>query len=218
MGNLIVTALAKQLAREIATLPLDERIEALNETRLALHEVSPFADEPVDCVMWVPAAEVHANDYNPNQVAPPEMRLLETSIMADGYTQPIVTHKEAEGRVTVDGFHRTRIGKDCPLVRKRVLDRLPVVQIRAAQTDKEARMASTIRHNRARGKHAVDPMTDLVAYLAKKGWDDAKVSKELGMDLDEVLRFRQISGLAELFADREFSEAWEIDEDALAER
>jgi ParB-like chromosome segregation protein Spo0J len=215
MGNLIVSALVKQLAQEIAALPLAERIEALNDARSALHAISPFADEPVDCVLWVPSDSVLANDYNPNQVAPPEMRLLETSIMADGYTQPIVTHTSDEGRVTVDGFHRTRIGKECPLVRKRVLNHLPVVQIRAAQGDKESRMASTIRHNRARGKHAVDPMTDLVSYLAKKGWDDAKVSKELGMDLDEVLRFRQISGLAELFADREFSEAWEIDEEQM---
>jgi ParB-like chromosome segregation protein Spo0J len=216
--NLLVASLVKQLTGELSGMSADECLDELNEIRTALHEVSPMRDEPVDCVLWVPSAEVHANDYNPNQVAPPEMRLLETSIMADGYTQPIVTHKEDEGRVVVDGFHRNRIGKECPLVRKRVLGRLPVVQIRAEQTDKEARMASTIRHNRARGKHAVDPMTDLVAYLAKKGWDDAKVSKELGMDLDEVLRFRQISGLAELFADREFSEAWEIDEDELADR
>lgn len=217
MGNLTKTAaLTKQLADELSKLPLDERIEALNLARVALHEVSPFADEPVDCVLWVPAETVQANDYNPNQVAPPEMRLLETSIIADGYTQPIVSHEDDSGLVVVDGFHRNRVGRENPLVRKRVLGRLPIVKIRAAQGALEDRMASTIRHNRARGKHAVNPMTDMVGHLAKKGWDDVKIAKELGMDPDEVLRFRQITGLAELFSDRAFSEAWEIDEEALA--
>lgn len=215
----MVAALAKQLAAEIAKIAdVDERIEALNIARAALHEVSPFADEPVDCVLWVPADTVQGNDYNPNSVAAPEMALLTTSILSDGYTQPIVSHEDDAGLVVVDGFHRNRVGKENPLVRKRVLGRLPIVKIRAEQGALEARMASTIRHNRARGKHAVNPMTDMVAHLAKKGWDDAKIGKELGMDPDEVLRFRQISGLTELFGDREFSEAWEIDEDELSGR
>lgn len=209
---------ASAIVEAIRGLPLAEQIEALNLVRGMLHTVSPFADEPVDCVMWVPFDTVHANDYNPNKVAPPEMRLLETSILADGYTQPIVTHHDDGVRVVIDGFHRNRVGKESKEIRKRVHGYLPVVQIRASQADKDARMASTIRHNRARGKHAIDPMSDLVAYLAKKGWDDEKICKQIGMDPDEVLRFRQIGGLAEVFADREFSEAWEIDEEELRRR
>lgn len=202
---------AEELARIIATLPAPAQIECLNAARAALHAVSPFRDEPVDYVAWVPADFLSANDYNPNTVAAPEMRLLELSILADGYTQPIVTHHEAADRhIVVDGFHRSRVGKESKDVRKRVRDHLPVVHIRASQADIPERMASTIRHNRARGKHGVEPMTGIVAYLAKKGWDNEKIGRQLGMEPDEVLRFKQITGLAELFRDREFTEAWDI--------
>jgi ParB-like chromosome segregation protein Spo0J len=211
--NLIASEIvdrARKLAGELASLPESERIEALNDIRAALHDVSPFADEPVECVLWVPADRVRANDYNPNKVAPPEMRLLEHSIASDGYTQPIVTHDDGDGYTVVDGFHRNRVGKESPKVRKRLRGYLPIVRIRASQADTEKRMASTIRHNRARGKHAVEPMTGIVVYLAKKGWDDEKIGRELGMDPSEVLRYKQITGLAELFKDREFSQSWEI--------
>lgn len=172
--------------------------------------MSPFKNEPVDCVQWVPSEQVIANDYNPNSVAPPEMLLLETSILADGFTQPIVTNPESEQWVVVDGFHRSRVGKESPEVRDRVRGFLPVVRIRQEQTGAEERMASTIRHNRARGKHGVEAMSGIVEYLAKKGWDDKKIGKELGMEPDEVLRLKQITGLAELFAQEEFSEAWDV--------
>ena len=145
------------------------------------------------------------------QVAAPEMELLRKSIRADGYTQPIVTFLEGSSRQVVDGFHRNRVGKECLDVRKRVHGYLPVVQINAERGDRKDRIAATIRHNRARGKHGVEAMSQIVAELAKKGWEDAKIAKELGMDSDEVLRLKQITGLAELFADREFSEAWEVD-------
>lgn len=210
-----VRELARAVAEAIAALPADRRVEALNAAREELHRVSPFRDQPVDFVRWLPAESVEGNEYNPNKVAPPEMRLLELSIDADGYTQPVVAHEAADGRrVVVDGFHRSRIGKESKKVRKRVRGHLPVVQIRAGQTDETARMASTIRHNRARGKHGVEPMTGIVAHLAKKGWEDMKIAKELGMDGDEVLRFKQVTGLAELFADRGFSEAWDVLTDA----
>lgn len=197
------------LIGQLADMPEAERIDALNRIKLALHEVSPFRDEPVDCVTWVPGEQVEANDYNPNSVAAPEMKLLERSIEADGYTQPIVAWREGESLTVVDGFHRNRVGKECAAVRDRVKGYLPVVAIRDSQAGKEDRVAATIRHNRARGKHAVTSMTDIVNYLAKKNWSDKKIGKELGMDPDEVLRFRQIGGLAEAFADHEFSEAWE---------
>lgn len=199
------------LCADIAALPIEQRVDALNNVRAALHDVSPFCDEPVDCIQWVKADAVTANDYNPNSVAPPEMRLLATSIMADGYTQPIVGNREGDVIVVVDGFHRHRVGKENKQVRSRVHGYLPVAQIRSVQGGRQERMASTIRHNRARGQHSVEKMSEIVAELAKKGWDDQKISKELGMDADEVLRLKQITGLAELFADREFSEAWEAD-------
>jgi len=206
---------ADNLAALIAALPDRERIKALNGVRQKLHDISPFRDEPVDLVLWVPVDDVTANDYNPNTVAPPEMKLLETSILKDGYTQPVVTHDTGGIRLVVDGFHRSIIGRHSKDVAARIKKHLPVVQIRASQADDGARMASTIRHNRARGKHGVEPMTGIIAYLAKKGWGDAKIGKELGMEPDEVLRLKQITGLAELFADRAFSEAWEIDREAL---
>lgn len=194
----------------LSRLDLEQQIGALNAIRRALHQVGPFAHEPVDMVEWVPAELVQANDYNPNTVAKPEMKLLETSILADGYTQPIVTHVTGSGREVVDGFHRNRVGKESAGVRERIHGYLPCVQIRQGQEAKEERMASTIRHNRARGRHGIAPMTEIVGYLVKKGWDDAKISKELGMDLDEVLRFRQVGGLADLFRDEEYSKAWDL--------
>lgn len=208
-----IEARAHDLAAELERLPEAERIECLNRIRAILHRASPLRDEPVDLVQWVPAETVVANDYNPNSVAPPEMRLLETSIVADGYTQPIVTYANGAGHIVVDGFHRNRVGKESKTVRKRTRGYLPVVRVRPEQEGETERIASTIRHNRARGKHAVEPMTGIVGYLAKKGWDDAKIGRELGMDPDEVLRFKQLTGLAELFADREFSEAWEAVDD-----
>lgn len=164
-------------------------------------------NHPVSRVLWVPAELVQANDYNPNSVAPPEMRLLELSIEQDGYTQPIVTWLREDGVYeVVDGFHRHRVGKE-----KLKLSHLPVVVINADRQEKSDRIASTIRHNRARGKHAVSAMSDIVQELARRNWSDAKIAKELGMDADEVLRLKQISGLAEMFADQEFSEAWETE-------
>lgn len=199
-------------------LSIDERVSTINKLREMIHERGPFAGEPVDLVRWVRADRVHANDYNPNSVAPPEMELLRHSIMSDGYTQPIVTNEEGEHLVVIDGFHRNRVGKECKDVNKRVMGYLPVVQIKESQSGKEDRMASTIRHNRARGKHRVDAMSDIVLELKRRNWNDEKIGRELGMDPDEVLRLTQIGGLAEMFADKDFSEAWEpgtITEDEL---
>lgn len=199
----------KQAIQDAAALPLDERVSFINEIREALHAISPFASEPVDFVRWVKSEDVHANDYNPNSVAPPEMELLRVSIMADGYTQPIVAMEDESGYVVVDGFHRNRVGKECADVRERVSGYLPLVKIRQQQEDRGDRIAATIRHNRARGKHKIDAMSDIVVELKRRNWSDEKIGKQLGMDPDEVLRLCQISGLAEMFADAEFSEAWE---------
>lgn len=193
----------------LAMLPLAQRVEELNALREVLHAVSPFNSEPVDFVRWVRAEVVRSNDYNPNSVAPPEMELLRLSIEADGYTQPIVATDDFE---VVDGFHRHRVGKEAPDIQARVHGYLPVVEIRHSQADKADRMASTIRHNRARGKHKVEAMSDMVIELKRRNWSDEKIAKNLGMDADEVLRLCQISGLAELFKDQEFSQSWDIDD------
>jgi ParB-like chromosome segregation protein Spo0J len=197
------------IINELGGKELGERVDWINGLREAIHSVSPFAGEPVDFVRWVPNGRVEANDYNPNSVAPPEMELLRTSISADGYTQPIVAHDEGDKYVVIDGFHRNRVGKECLDVRQRVHGYLPVVQIRADATDRNHRMASTVRHNRARGKHKVEAMSDMVIELKRRNWSDDKICKELGMDRDEVLRLCQISGLSEIFAGQEFSKAWE---------
>lgn len=205
-----ITEDARAIFSRLADLDDDARMDAINEIRKALREYSPMKREPVDCVLWVKANQLHANDYNPNSVAPPEMRLLQLSIMSDGYTQPIVAWPDhGDSFEVIDGFHRNRVGREVGAVRKRVMGRLPIAVINAERTSKEDRIAATIRHNRARGKHAVDAMADIVLDLSRRNWDDEKIAKELGMEPDEVLRLKQITGLAELFADREFSEAWE---------
>lgn len=202
-----------RLARiELEGLSLADKVDALNRIRETLHELSPFKSEPVDFVRWVENTAVHANDYNPNSVAPPEMALLHRSIQADGYTQPIVSMPDPNGRFEViDGFHRHRVGKECADIQSRVHGYLPLVQIRETQTDRNDRMAATIRHNRARGEHRVESMADIVVELKRRFWSDEKIAKELGMEPDEVLRLTQVTGLAGLFADREFSEAWEAE-------
>lgn len=212
--------IAKQtdIINAIAHCNIDEKVEIINEIKLLLHEVSPFKTEPVDCVLWVKNNTVYANDYNPNSVAPPEMELLRLSISNDGYTQPIVSMDNNDGtREVIDGFHRNRVGKECSDIQSRVHGYLPVVTIRESQSDKNNRVASTIRHNRARGKHKVESMSDIVVDLKKRNWSDEKISKELGMDRDEVLRLTQISGLIEMFSDKEFSQAWIPEEENIDE-
>ncbi len=196
---------------------IEERTQAINEIKRMLKEVSPFSAEPVECVQWVNSDLVIANDYNPNSVAPPEMELLHTSIQEDGYTQPIVVWQHDGIYEVVDGFHRNRVGKEYKDIKERIHGYLPVVVINNEREDKGDRIASTIRHNRARGKHKVEAMSDIVIELKRRNWSDAKIGRELGMDADEVLRLTQITGLAEMFADKEFSEAWEVDEHDLAD-
>lgn len=203
---------AEALFSELDGMPLPERVTALNQLREALHKHSPFSAEPVDCVLWIAAGDVESNDYNPNSVAPPEMRLLEHSIREDGYTQPIVAWKPSEDHYeVVDGFHRNRVGKESVAVRKRIMGYLPVTVINQDREGKSDRMAATIRHNRARGKHQVQAMSDIVIELKRRNWSDDKVANELGMDPDEVLRLTQITGLAEMFKNEEFSASWDVD-------
>lgn len=199
----------QEIINSISNLPIDEKVDAINSLREAIHNISPFKNEPVDFVKWVKSDNIHANDYNPNSVAPPEMELLRVSINADGYTQPIVSMADRDNTYEViDGFHRNRCGKEYPEINTRIHGYLPLVQIRSTQEDKTDRMASTIRHNRARGKHRVESMSEIVIELKKRNWSDAKIAKNLGMDEDEILRLCQISGLQEVFSSDSFSQAW----------
>jgi ParB-like chromosome segregation protein Spo0J len=199
-----------EMIKLLNDLSIEKKVDAINNIKIALHEISPFKTEPVDCVLWVKNDTVHANDYNPNSVAPPEMELLRLSISSDGYTQPIVSMLDENNttREVIDGFHRNRVGKECMEIQSRVHGYLPVVTINEDRTKINDRVASTIRHNRARGKHKIDAMSDIVVDLKKRNWSDSKIAKNLGMDKDEVLRLCQIGGLAELFADKDFSDSW----------
>lgn len=197
--------------QHLSKLTGDELVDEINAIRKRIHDCSPFKQEPVDLVLWVKAGTVKANDYNPNSVAPPEMELLRVSISEDGYTQPIVTFDDDNTREVVDGFHRHRVGKECPEIQARIHGYLPVVTINEERQDKGDRIASTIRHNRARGKHKVDSMSDIVVELKRRNWTNEKIGKNLGMDEDEILRLCQITGLADIFSDQEFSRSWDVE-------
>lgn len=208
-SNLIDTC--TEMFKGIKDLPLSKQVETINAIRTALHAVSPMKDHPIDLVLWEPIDSVKKNEYNPNSVAPTELKLLETSISEDGYTQPIVTWIAEAGREIIDGFHRSKIARESEKVAKAIYGYVPVTTVRAKQTNKSNRMASTIRHNRARGTHSVDAMSEIVLELKARNWKTARICKELGMEEDEVLRLCQISGLAGLFSDAEFTRAWESD-------
>jgi len=168
---------------------------------------------PVYNVIAVPLEKIEPNTYNPNVVAPPEMKLLYDSIKNDGYTMPIVCYydKEHDKYIIVDGFHRYRVMKDYKDIYEREGGKIPVTVI---DKDLDNRMASTIRHNRARGTHTVDLMSNIVAELHELGRSDAWICKHLGMDKDELLRLKQITGLTSLFSDVEFGKSWiPIEED-----
>lgn len=199
------------IQNHIKDLELKDTVDFINDLRLNIHKISPFKNEPVDYVKWELCDSVVSNDYNPNKVAPPEMELLEVSILNDGYTQPIVTWNNPEKGKTevIDGFHRKRVGTESKIVKQRIKGYLPVVDIRKEQSNKNDRIASTIRHNRARGKHQVNAMSEIVIELKNRNWTNKRISKQLGMNEEEVLRLCQVSGLEHLFSDNDFSKAWE---------
>lgn len=180
----------------------------LEDIRSLLHSLSSCNKEPVDFVRWVPINTVQANNYNPNNVASTEMRLLYVSINHDGYTQPIVTiwNENISKYVIVDGFHRYLVMKFKEDIQARTGGLLPIVVINKDIND---RMASTIRHNRARGKHSIGGMSDMVFKMLDNGWKDEEICNELGMEPEELLRLKHITGFSKLFADTEYNRAWE---------
>ena len=193
---------------EIEKLEGQARLEAIEQAREALHNLSPVCGQPVDRIRWVPVDMVEPNDYNPNSVAKVELGLLYTSILHDGYTQPVVTIWDAEKEkyVIVDGFHRYFTCRNNQDIRNRNLGYLPVVVLDKPIND---RMASTVRHNRARGKHSIDGMSNMVFQMLENGWSEAEICAELGMEAEEVLRLKHITGFSKLFEDVEYKKAWE---------
>lgn len=189
------------------TQDVKKSLENLHDLRASLHDQSPLKAQPVDFVRWVPIEKVHPNDYNPNAVAATEMKLLYHSILHDGYTQPIVTIYDSEKDIysIVDGFHRYFVAKSNPDILDRNHGCLPVVVIDKGIND---RMASTIRHNRARGKHSIAGMSNMVFQMLDNGWGDAAICNELGMEPEELLRLKHITGFSKLFEDVEYKKAW----------
>lgn len=191
-------------------LSLEDRVKAYNEAVKAAAALVPEISERHPCLIpqLVPLSTVRGNEYNPNKVAPPEMRLLVHSIRQDGLTMPVVTAPapEGEGLVVVDGFHRTTVAKQEKEICESLCGFLPVVSL---DKDTPNLMAATVRHNMARGAHVVELSAKLVTALHKHTWSDERIGEEIGMDPDEVLRMKQVTGLAAAFADEEFSKAWE---------
>jgi ParB-like chromosome segregation protein Spo0J len=201
----------EQVTAWLKSLPEAERIEGINALRQAIHQESPFKENPVDCVLWVKYDDIAPNDYNPNNVAPPEKKLLLKSLETDGFTQPIVVHGPHDKQYEIiDGFHRHVLARSKNTLKTRLKGYLPVSILQCESDEVSGRMASTIRHNRARGRHQINAMSEIVRELTQLGWTDVKISEELGMDADEVLRLRQINGLLDMFGDRQFSEAWTV--------
>lgn len=211
MGVTMQQKLIAQLQGYLQTLSDEEKIDAINQFRQALHEESPFRDQPIDCVLWVKEELVSPNDYNPNNMAPPEKRLLTKSLEVDGFTQPIVViEKNSSAYEIVDGFHRHLLSQSKATLKKRFHGYLPITQLENSDHSQPSRIAATIRHNRARGRHQIGAMSDIVRELSQLGWDDEKIGQELGMDADEILRLKQINGLCELFGNRQYSQAWTV--------
>lgn len=202
--------LISELREKISDIEsVDEKIETLNYARAELHSVSPLKHHPVDYIKWEKSKNVEVNEYNPNAVAPPEMQLLYESILNDGYTMPIVSFKDESITRIVDGFHRRETEQRNKDISASTFGYIPLSTIRDEQTDSSNRMASTIRHNRARGSHSIDLMSKIVSELVEMGKGDAWICKHIGMSIDELLRMKQITGLASLFANKDFSDSWE---------
>jgi len=183
-----------------------DKIEFIEQLRAYIHELHPIK-QPVDFVQWIPIEKVCPNDYNPNSVARIEMGLLYKSIKHDGYTQPIVTiyDKENDKYIIVDGFHRYFTCKNNKDIYEANMGRLPCVVI---DKDLNERMAATVRHNRARGKHSTVGMSNIVFEMLRNGWNDADICNNLGMEAEELVKIKHITGFSKLFENREFNNEW----------
>ncbi|HAT6805109.1 TPA: ParB N-terminal domain-containing protein [Citrobacter freundii] len=188
---------------------ISRKNDLMNQLKIIMHHHSPFRHEPVDCVLWVKAREVTASDYHPGVMAPAEKQLLQRSLEQDGFTQPIVTAQVEDGYLVIDGYHRQLLGKK--VLKDRLHGYLPVTIVNGATSQGVAeRMATTVRHNRARANPAVLSVSEIVRDLSRLGWSDDRISRELGMEADEILRLKQLTGLPELFSGERFSDAWTV--------
>lgn len=194
----------EQIKQEYEKSP--NKVEFLNDIRTYLYELSPQKSNPVDRVLWVPLEKVQANDYNPNAVAAKEMKLLYTSVKEDGYTMPIVTIYDAklDKYIIVDGFHRNLIERRYPDIRERCHGMLPIVVI---DKDIDQRMASTVRHNRARGTHSVDGMVNIVFSMMRDGKSEKEICDKIGLEQREFVKLKYITGFAKIFKNYEYSKA-----------
>ena len=186
----------------------EEQIVFFENIKELIHKISPLKNQPVNRVLWVDINKVSPNDYNPNSVAKKEMGLLYTSILHDGYTQPVVTIYDEEQKkyIIIDGFHRYFTCKSNPEILERNKGRLPIVVLNKNIND---RMASTVRHNRARGMHSVTGMSSMVFNMLENGWQDQDICNELGMSVEELVKLKHITGFSKLFQDKEYSKSWE---------
>lgn len=198
--------LLQQIRSEIEGLSDEEKLKYLNELRTALYELSPEKVNPVDRVLWVPKEKVRANDYNPNSVASKEMKLLHISVKEDGYTMPIVTvyDKDTDQYVIVDGFHRNLVLRTYKDIHDRCMGHLPIVVI---DKDIDQRMASTVRHNRARGTHSVDGMSNIIYEMMRDGKSEREICEKLGLELKEFTKLKYITGFAKVFKNYDYSKA-----------
>ena len=205
------------LKNKLQTLDIEQKIEFIENLKRVIHDISPLHEQPINFVRWVDINKVEANDYNPNSVANKELSLLYTSIKHDGYTQPIVTvyDEEKDKYVIVDGFHRYFTCKNNEDLLKRNYGRLPVVVI---EKDINDRMASTVRHNRARGKHSIDGMSNMVFEMLDNGWKDEDICNELGMETEEIVRLKHITGFSKLFENTEYRSAWKTKRQIMIEK
>lgn len=211
MKNNILSAIfydIDEVSNNFDSIPDDEKIEALNRISEYLHEKLSPVKQPINKVLWIPIEKVEPNDYNPNAVANKEMKLLYTSILHDGYTQPIVTiwDEEKEKYIIVDGFHRYFTCKTQEDILERNKGHVPIVVI---EKDINDRMASTVRHNRARGEHSITGMGNMVFELLQNGWTDSEICNHLGMEVEEILKLKHITGFSKLFEDSEYQKSWE---------
>jgi len=186
----------------------EQKIVFFEEVKELIHNNSPLKEQPVNRIKWVDINKVSPNDYNPNSVAKKEMGLLYTSILHDGYTQPVVTiYDEVKDKyIIIDGFHRYFTCKSNKDILDRNKGRLPIVVLNKDIND---RMASTVRHNRARGMHSVTGMSSMVFNMLENGWEDVDICNELGMSVEELIKLKHITGFSKLFKDKEYSKSWQ---------
>jgi len=196
-----------EICEMISDMPVNEKVSVLNDIRAKLHEYSPFKDEPTDCVLWLKGDEIKPNNYNPNYVASPEMTLLTHSIQKYHYAMPIVAFNNDDRIIVVDGEHRHIIGTTNTEISNRLYGYLPISLLDENSTQGDL-VAATIDFNRARGEHKVMSMGDIVKILLDNEWEDDKIAKELGMSVEELLRLKQIKGIAASLANKEYAKSW----------